>query len=155
MQMFAVFLEKLCESIEWTDRKMQDINITCIETSELSTISFLQPNLLFLQSRRFRKTCRHLMFMFKYLSGQGTPLWHHYTVDFILFKSGRIKARACSELDEKIKSALLCSFNHAEGCSIATGSESQDEGSQFPPCRFTAQLLGALRIQLPQQHKLR
>lgn len=91
----------------------------------------------------------------QYLSGLGTPLWHHYTVDFILFKSRGNKARACSKLDEKIKSALLCSFNHAEGCSIATGSESQDEGSQFPPCRFTAQLLGALRIQLPQQHKLR
>lgn len=134
---------------------MQDVNITCRETSELSTIRLLQPNLLFLQSRMFRKTCRPLMFLFKYLSGLGTPLWHHYTVDFILFKSGGNKASACSELDEKIKSALLCSFNHAEGCSIANGSESQDEGSQFPPCRFIAQLLGALRIQLPQQHKLR
>lgn len=43
---------------------------------------------------------------------------------------------ACFELDEKIKSALLCTFNHAEGCSIATGSESQDEGSQISSLPF-------------------
>lgn len=60
--------------------------------------------------------------LFKYLSGLGTPLWHPYTVDFVLFKKGENIAEACSELDEKIKSALLCSFNHAEGCSIATGN---------------------------------
>lgn len=60
--------------------------------------------------------------LFKYLSGLGIPLWHHYIVDLILFEKRGNKAEACSELDEKIKSALLCSFNHAEGCSIATGN---------------------------------
>jgi len=99
---------------------MQDTNIICIETSELLTIRLLQPNLLFLQSRSLRKTCRQLMFCSNTLSGLGIPSWHHYIVDLILFEKGGNKAEACSELDEKIKSALLCSFNHKERCGIAT-----------------------------------